>query len=257
MKNLNTPRSPQANTSAHTRSAFTLIELLVVIAIIAILAAILFPVFARARENARRSSCQSNLKQIGLGILQYTQDYDETLPRCYYGTSVAIQDPKWMDVVQPYVKSTQLFTCPSDSGANAQYIFPPTARDTTNRRYGSYGYMNGYFGVGTLTTVGESTNVSLARLAQPTETIMVTDCIGGTGNADVGWSDIATQPTVQPNENPPSFGISSGNTRLMPARHLETINTLFADGHVKSLKLGTIARTNSAGVLPLFTIEED
>ena len=64
-----------------TRSAFTLIELLVVIAIIAILAAILFPVFARARENARRSSCTSNLKQIGIGILQYVQDYDETYPR--------------------------------------------------------------------------------------------------------------------------------------------------------------------------------
>src|SRR5205809_4233116 len=63
-----------------TRRAFTLIELLVVIAIIAILAAILFPVFSRARENARRASCQSNLKQIGLGFLQYAQDYDERLP---------------------------------------------------------------------------------------------------------------------------------------------------------------------------------
>src|SRR5690606_6779733 len=62
------------------KRGFTLIELLVVIAIIAILAAILFPVFARARENARRASCQSNLKQIGLGLMQYTQDYDERLP---------------------------------------------------------------------------------------------------------------------------------------------------------------------------------
>ena len=65
---------------ANRRIAFTLIELLVVIAIIAILAAILFPVFARARENARRAGCQSNLKQIALGFLQYAQDYDERLP---------------------------------------------------------------------------------------------------------------------------------------------------------------------------------
>ena len=253
MKNINSSRLPVANTSAHTRSAFTLIELLVVIAIIAILAAILFPVFARARENARRSSCQSNLKQIGLGILQYTQDYDETLPRAYYRASTVVTDPKWMDVVQPYVKSTQLFTCPSDSGANSEYVFPDSAR--TARRYGSYGYINGYFSDNARTTVGEN-NVSLSRLEQPTETIMVTDCIGGTGNADIGWADIASQPTARPNENPPSFGTTT-NTRLVPARHLDTINTLFADGHVKSLNLGTISRTNAAGALPLFTIEED
>ena len=94
-----------------TKSGFTLIELLVVIAIIAILAAILFPVFGRARENARRSSCQSNLKQIGLGILQYTQDYDERFcPQdLTNGTTFAY-------VLQPYVKSRQIFVCPSASG---------------------------------------------------------------------------------------------------------------------------------------------
>ena len=92
-------------THAKTRSAFTLIELLVVIAIIAILAAILFPVFARARENARRSSCQSNLKQIGLGVLQYTQDYDEFYPMfIQYGGTNATQQG-WAQVIQPYIKS--------------------------------------------------------------------------------------------------------------------------------------------------------
>lgn len=115
------------------RKAFTLIELLVVIAIIAILAAILFPVFARARENARRASCQSNLKQIGLGILQYAQDYDEKMPRAYYGypdTSGTpagndiIGDYKWMDVVQPYAKSVQVFNCPATRSPMA--VIAPT-----------------------------------------------------------------------------------------------------------------------------------
>src|SRR6187401_2552257 len=97
------------------KQGFTLIELLVVIAIIAILAAILFPAFARARENARRASCQSQLKQIGLGIAQYTQDYDEKYPLvyvCYDGTCNSDYQ-YWQGLVQPYMKSTQIFVCPS------------------------------------------------------------------------------------------------------------------------------------------------
>ena len=100
---------------------FTLIELLVVIAIIAILAAILFPAFARARENARRTSCLSNMKQIGLGLIQYSQDYDERL--AIQGDPIDNQDiadfasptadPNWMSLVQPYIKSWQVFICPS------------------------------------------------------------------------------------------------------------------------------------------------
>src|SRR5687768_3857109 len=93
------------------RSAFTLIELLVVIAVIALLAAILFPVFARARENARRASCQSNLKQIGIGLMQYTQDYDERFPvRLATGGNGNYVVP-----IMPYVKSVQVFKCPSDT----------------------------------------------------------------------------------------------------------------------------------------------
>lgn len=98
------------------KRAFTLIELLVVIAIIALLAAILFPVFGRARENARRSSCLSNVKQIGLGILQYAQDYDELLPLGYE----TVQNKRWSDMIQPYTKSTQILRCPSDPSTSGR-----------------------------------------------------------------------------------------------------------------------------------------
>jgi len=107
------------------RRGFTLIELLVVIAIIAILAAILFPVFARAREKARMTSCLSNLKQIGLGMMMYVQDYDETWPSmwCFGDCSDYNNAPWWCreyyggipTLLQPYIKNHQLFWCPSDS----------------------------------------------------------------------------------------------------------------------------------------------
>lgn len=105
------------------RSAFTLIELLVVIAIIAILAAILFPVFASAREKARQTQCASNLKQIGLAIIQYAEDYDEYLPNNASATSLAAApncdapygcNNKWAGEIYPYVKATGIFMCPDD-----------------------------------------------------------------------------------------------------------------------------------------------
>src|SRR3982751_2317979 len=99
------------------RSAFTLIELLVVIAIISILAAILFPVFARARENARKASCASNLKQIGLAMTQYSQDYDEMLvPSAHFSKSPVIYAYQDLD---PYVRNRQLWRCPSNTRTNS------------------------------------------------------------------------------------------------------------------------------------------
>ena len=114
------------------RRGFTLIELLVVIAIIAILAAILFPVFARAREKARQASCLSNMKELGLTILMYTQDYDERLPYVHFGA----WDTSWRLQTLPYCNNYQIHICPSDSN-NWQ---PPA--------YGSYGMSTYLWGVG-------------------------------------------------------------------------------------------------------------
>src|SRR5713226_3138242 len=97
------------------RRGFTLIELLVVVAIIAILAAILFPVFAQAREKARQTACVSNMKQLGYGIVMYAQDYDETLPYGYMYSADRKVWWWWQDSIRPYVKNEAVYTCPSAS----------------------------------------------------------------------------------------------------------------------------------------------
>src|SRR5689334_18463236 len=128
------------------RSGFTLIELLVVIAIIAILAAILFPVFAQAREKARSASCLSNLKQIGTGVMMYTQDNDEFMPYGYmYDFPCPSTDSHttlwyWQDLCRPYVKNEQVYSCPSASPhtlttGSAGAARPPGAPDPLVRDY--------------------------------------------------------------------------------------------------------------------------
>src|ERR1051326_1982805 len=96
------------------RSGFTLIELLVVIAIIAILAEILFPVFAQPRDKARQATCLSNMKQLGTAQLMYNQDWDETMPQAYHALADGSGDFPWYLIIQPYVKNTNIFRCPSD-----------------------------------------------------------------------------------------------------------------------------------------------
>ncbi|RYG65628.1 DUF1559 domain-containing protein, partial [bacterium] len=158
-----------AHGSGKIRSAFTLIELLVVIAIIAILAAILFPVFGRARENARRSSCQSNLKQIGLGIMQYTQDYDERYPVRAWPTDETMS---WRRVTQPYIKSAQVFSCPSNT-QNATYALDSSAASIPPimRSYAANGYddMSGRGGGQSLMPRPNATKSGPATLAAVAE----------------------------------------------------------------------------------------
>src|SRR4028118_1628834 len=123
------------------RSAFTLIELLVVIAIISLLAAILFPVFAQAREKARQTACVSNLKQIGLAVRMYVQDYDETFPIFHaYNSAIPPGQPghKGVEVeLEPYAKSRDIFRCPDDQGTPWQREADVPTADNYREAYGS------------------------------------------------------------------------------------------------------------------------
>ena len=247
------------NINVKGRKGFTLIELLVVIAIIAILAAILFPVFARARENARRSSCQSNLKQIGLGMIQYSQDYDEKLVNAWFGPGgFGDSGPtngvyKWMDATQPYLKSTQLFTCPSNSNGlttNASGNFIPALQlpGNSNQNYGSYAINSAYFdapqsGVGNRAPGNSNPPVALASIEEPATTIWAGDGNGGYSIAWGGGGNAAdpTEPAIAPIGGLPSIGGGSLQDGSIVERHLETVNVLYTDGHVKASKMAALA----------------
>ena len=225
-------------------SGFTLIELLVVIAIIAILASILFPVFARARENARRSSCQSNLKQIGLGFLQYVQDSDERYPLAFRRQGTGTQtfqdnpdDVGWAWVLQPYTKSTQIFQCPSETRAQTW----PTSETTNQQTVGATDYIynrNIGFSGGTYTT---GTSVSQAQLTFVANTVLLSEGPSyGTGVSAPFGCDAAMG----------NLAILSGTAGVDAAgqRHLEGANFAFADGHVKWVKgVNTVRSANVFG----------
>ncbi len=200
------------------RTGFTLIELLVVIAIIALLAAILFPVFARARENARKSSCLNNLKQIGVGFMQYTQDFDEMLPNLG-GYSAPFDTGQWVVTPSPvgtacapnntstavapcrpelgsvysYIKSTQVYICPSDTYGIKKRL--------------SYS-MNSQCGGGSPTYIGKS----LAEATRPSQTIFLMD------------------EGLTLNDGYFVYGSVNDKPSLI---HLGGANNAFLDGHVK------------------------
>lgn len=229
------------------KSGFTLIELLVVIAIIAILAAILFPVFARARENARRASCQSNLKQIGLGIMQYTQDYDEAYPLVggnEYSNNASRYTPSWRVKIYPYVKSTQLFVCPSNVDSK-NVADPDTAAGVTGgplystfgTGYGAANFpqpqinvsysMNRHFGgtdVSGATEAHQHPGMKFSQCDTPARKILVGEK-RDSGYMMANYAHINDEFSYSASWSPGAF-----------AKHLSTMNCLFADGHVKALK---------------------
>ena len=248
--------------STHRSRGFTLIELLVVIAIIAILAAILFPVFAQAREKARQTACLNNMKQIILAEMMYTQDYDEMLPRIRFGP--ANSNKYWVhaidDALSPYIKAEKAWACPSDSiarndcdtdgwGEKISYAFtyylPASAPQNGNP-------VEIQFGVHSLHAAAASTNydsLTLPAIGAPADTIIMYE-LWFTGSYTQGYpyyrNDQRGVAFVTHTPNP--FGPATGpdalrtgwcgsNDALMSiGAHSGVTNFAFADGHVKGMK---------------------
>ena len=204
--------------SMESSKGFTLIELLVVIAIIAILAAILFPVFAKVREKARQTSCASNEKQISLAVLQYVQDYDET-----YGYGAINFGTAWKAELAPYVKSVDLFKCPSNpqnttadgSGFYESYV-------VNNLDGLSSGTQTGIFGINNGATVRPA--CTLAQLGTPSTTIAI---------LETTWPNPDFQITNGFFSGPNGPG---GSNAFIFGGHTGVTNYGFADGHVKAMK---------------------
>jgi len=233
------------------KRAFTLIELLVVIAIIAILAAILFPVFAQAREMARSASCLSNEKQLGLGVMMYVQDYDEIYPRTSYLDGAGPNDYTWTYVIQPYVKNVQVFVCPSDP-----YPVPPMSTKKANYiQVPRFSYITNY----NVIPAHDWAPPSLATLDAPAATIMLSErrpLFDKNHNPMSSWKGVSAFNPDQPEgpyvlctyndylsslaaaTNPDGSWTDNKNLdvqiyRVMGERHRGGANFIFADGHSK------------------------
>ena len=262
------------------RSGFTLIELLVVIAIIAILAAILFPVFAQVREKARQITCVSNLKQIGLGILQYNQDYDETFPMVDYiqNASAGGNEVRWYQAVGPYIVNGNKYGDGFYDGAGGIWSCPDLPVQQTCNYGANWSVMESgiNLGVGPAPNYPGLPSATLSELQTPANTIVVAEkglnagdtayeqfqtwegmwTAAGGGNAANNYFypdhlDVSAARTAAGDSNCDQTGYNT-TTYVAPAwnscdmmpryRHAgNTVsNFMFTDGHVKSMSMGQV-----------------
>lgn len=242
---------------ASRRSGFTLIELLVVIAIIAILAAMLFPVFGRARENARRSSCSSNIKQISLAFLQYAGDYDDRYPLTTFTEgSGSTPGSTWAGSVQPYLGSAQVYRCASDGSARWKNAsLPPSGTPPYTTSY----LLNAWMASG-------STYGKLAAIQNPSQVIYIAESSENVGDPaapgpfDPGgrdhfhpfyWGNSATLSERDGSSfmTPMTWDSAKNETReIQINRHFGGSNYGYVDGHVKWHKWSQVY--NAAGATP-------
>lgn len=275
---MNTNSNFQTSPHCTIARGFTLIELLVVIAIISLLAAILFPVFARARESARRSSCASNLKQIGLASAQYTQDYDGYIVPARIDNKTPLNDVgeyTWADRLYPYVKNQQIYVCPTDkpnrrmrlqswSTADVQYASYTFNSIRPNRSgvasftcmfgtAGGNGEINLRTGFIHWTSSADIKSIHEAAVESPSTKILIIDGVHEAASTtyqypyiDMYCSDTDSFPGAVPHTT--EGGSSTGMKTSQ--RHSEGFNALWGDGHVKWVKFGASNWQNWAVQVP-------
>lgn len=227
-------------------TGFTLIELLVVIAIIAVLAAILFPVFAKAREKGRQTACLSNLKQMGLAFGQYLQDFDSTYPTCDNDKAKIVGEPPepetpdadgpperdWHIVLQPYVKNFAILRCPSDT--SLEPVDPRNPDLDVKKEYVSSYTVNGW----------SEYDLAESAVRRPSNWVLLTE----RNNVARGpktwwmfywWTWQGTSPRVwPPSASPDPTSVAAEDIAL--TRHTEMCNWLYADGHVKAAPFAAV-----------------
>jgi prepilin-type N-terminal cleavage/methylation domain-containing protein/prepilin-type processing-associated H-X9-DG protein len=222
------------------KRGFTLIELLVVIAIIAILAAILFPVFAQAREAARKTSCISNTKQLGTALSMYAQDFDEVFPM---GGSSAPGGIRWRQMVYPYIKNVGVYTCPSEKSGNFDAKINTTTGIIDTNNAGGYGTNSNI--------MRWDASRSLAEITAPADTFLACDaaqCTAAVANNDqpetwvsfksgrTDWQ-VTAPGNWSDNNGTPYSSAGSNETRRPMARHQGGLSVIYCDGHAKWQKV--------------------